>query len=91
MCSSTVQLHDSIDSRRACSSVSFCDHKDPIQSLFIKKIFLVYAEKGLSRKAVQNWTEKLSEKHIKVAYDARPGRPVEIATEATVQRVKELI
>jgi transposase len=45
----------------------------------------------LSRKAVHNWVEKFYQGHSKVADDARPGRPVEIATEATVQRVEELI
>jgi hypothetical protein len=34
---------------------------------------------------------KFSQGHSKVADDARPCRPVEIATEATVQRVEELI
>jgi transposase len=45
----------------------------------------------LSRKTVHNWVEKFSQGRSKVADDARPGRPVEIATEATVQRVEELI
>jgi hypothetical protein len=45
----------------------------------------------LSRKAVPNWIEKFRQGRSKVADDARPGRPVEIATEATVQRVEELI
>jgi fructose/tagatose bisphosphate aldolase len=36
---------------------------------------------------VEKFTQGLS----KVADDAGPGRPVEIATEATVQRVEELI
>jgi transposase len=54
-------------------------------------IFPVYGGKCLSRKAVQNWVKKFSQRRSKVADDARPGRPVEIATEATVQRVEDLI
>jgi hypothetical protein len=54
-----------------------------------KEMFSVYGGKCLSRKAVPNWVEKFSQGLSKVADDARPGRPVEIATEATVlQRVK---
>jgi transposase len=45
----------------------------------------------LPRKAVHNLVEKFSQGRSKVADDARPGRPVELATEATVQRVEELI
>jgi transposase len=56
-----------------------------------KEIFLVYGRKCLSRKAVHNWVDKFSHGHLKVADDARPGRPVEIATEATLQAVEELI
>jgi transposase len=56
-----------------------------------KEMFPVYSAKCLSRKVVQNWVEKFSQERSKVADNARPGRPVEIATEATVQRVEELI
>jgi hypothetical protein len=45
----------------------------------------------LSRKALHNWVEKLSQECSKVADDARPCLPVEIAREATVQRLEELI
>jgi hypothetical protein len=45
-------------------------------------MFLLYGGKCLSRKAVHNCVEKLSQGRLKVADDARPGRPVEIATEA---------
>jgi transposase len=44
-----------------------------------------------SRKAVHNWAKKFSQRRSKVVNDALPGRPVEIAREATVQRVEELI
>jgi transposase len=45
----------------------------------------------LSRKAVHNWVKKFPHGYSKVADDARPGHPVEIATEAIVQWVEELI
>jgi hypothetical protein len=54
-------------------------------------MFPVYSGKCLSRKAVHIWVEKFSQGRSKVADDALPGRPVENATEATVQRVEELI
>jgi transposase len=55
------------------------------------EMFPVYGGKSLSRKVVQNWVEKFSQGRSKVADDVRPGRPVEIVTEATVQQVEELI
>jgi transposase len=55
------------------------------------EIFPVYGGKYLSRKAVHNWVKKFSQVRSKVADDARLGGPVETATEATVQRVEELI
>jgi hypothetical protein len=55
-----------------------------------KEMSPVYIGKCLSRKAVHSWVEKFCQEHSKVI-DAQPGRPVEIATEATVQRVEELI
>jgi transposase len=45
----------------------------------------------LARKAVHNWVEKFSQGRSKVADNARPSRPVEIVTEATVHWVEELI
>jgi transposase len=56
-----------------------------------KEIFPVYGGKCLSHKAVHNWLQKFSQERSKVADDARQGCPVEIATEATVQCVEELI
>jgi hypothetical protein len=56
-----------------------------------KDMFSVYAGKCLSRKAVSIWVEKFSQGCSKVADDARPGRFAEIVTEATSQRVEELI
>jgi hypothetical protein len=48
-----------------------------------KEMFPVYGGKCLSRKAAHNWVEKFSKGRSKVADDARPGRPIEIATETT--------
>jgi hypothetical protein len=55
------------------------------------EIFPAYGGKFLSHKAFHNWIEKFSQRRSKIAYDGRPGRPVEIATEAIVQPVEELI
>jgi transposase len=54
-------------------------------------MFPVYGGKCLSHKAVHNWVKKFSEGRSKVADDARPGRPIEIAKEETVQQVEEFI
>jgi hypothetical protein len=56
-----------------------------------KEMFPVYGGKCLTHKTVHNLVEKFFQGRSKVADDARPGRPVETATEATVQRVEELI
>jgi transposase len=56
-----------------------------------KEMFSVYGGKCLSRKAVHNWLDKFCQGPSKVSDDAQPGRPVQIATEAAVQRVEELI
>jgi hypothetical protein len=56
-----------------------------------KEIFPVYGGMCLLSKAVHKWVEKFSQGRSKYADDAQLGRPVEIATEATVQRVEELI
>jgi hypothetical protein len=55
-----------------------------------KEKFFIYDRKFLLRKSVQNCVEKFSQGRLKIADDARPVRPVEIATEATVQWVEEL-
>jgi hypothetical protein len=49
-----------------------------------KEMFPVYGGKCLSHRAVPNLVEKFSQRRSKVADGARPGRPVEIPTEATV-------
>jgi hypothetical protein len=56
-----------------------------------EEMFPAYGGKCLSHKAVHNLVEKFSQGRSKVADDARPVRPVEIATEATVQRVEVFI
>jgi hypothetical protein len=56
-----------------------------------KEMFPVYGRKFLSRKAFHDWVKKFSQGRSKVADDVRPGRLVDIATEATVQRVEEWI
>jgi hypothetical protein len=55
------------------------------------EIFSVYGGKCLSRKAFHSCVEKFSQGHSEVADDTRLDRPVEIATEATVEMVEELI
>jgi hypothetical protein len=55
------------------------------------EMFPVYSGKCLSCKVVHNWAEKFSQGCLKVADDGQTGRPVEIATEATMQQVEELI
>jgi hypothetical protein len=54
-------------------------------------MFPVYSGKCLSHKVVHNWVKKFSQGRSKVADDAQPGRPVVIATKATVQWVEKLI
>jgi hypothetical protein len=50
-----------------------------------REIFPAYGGKCLLCKAVHNRVEKFSPGRSKVADEARPGSPVETATEATVQ------
>jgi hypothetical protein len=49
-----------------------------------KEMFPVYGGKCLSHKSVQNWVEKFSQGHSKVADDARPGAEV---AKTTVKRL----
>jgi hypothetical protein len=48
-----------------------------------KEMFPVYDGKCLLRKEAHNWVEKFSQGRSEIADDARPGRPVETATEAS--------
>jgi hypothetical protein len=54
-------------------------------------MFPVYGGKCFPCEAVHEWVKTFSQGRSKVTNDARPGHPVEIATEATVQQVEELI
>jgi transposase len=56
-----------------------------------KEMCPVYGGKCLSHKAVHNWVEKFCQEHSKVTDEAKPGHPVEIATEATVQWMEQVI
>jgi transposase len=56
-----------------------------------KEIFPVYDGQCLSPKAVHSWVQKFSQRRSEVTDDVRPGRPVQTATEAAVQRVEEMI
>jgi hypothetical protein len=78
-------------SKKGQSSVASFVGKRTQWKGYSQKMFPVYGGKCLSRKAVHKRVEKFSQERSKVADDNSPGRPVEIATEATVQRVEELI
>jgi hypothetical protein len=54
-------------------------------------MFRVYGGKCFLCKAVHSWIEKLTQGRSKFADDGRLCHPVEIATEATVQWMEELI
>jgi hypothetical protein len=56
-----------------------------------KEMFSIYGGKCLSWKAFHNWVDKFPQGLSKVTDDARLGHPVEIVTEATLQRVEESI
>jgi hypothetical protein len=68
-----------------------CGQKNSVTTIFIKKYFLFTVGRVLFLNAVDNWVKKLSQGRSKLTDVARPGHPVEIATEATVQWMKELI
>jgi hypothetical protein len=53
-----------------------------------KEMLPVYGGRCSSREAVNNFVDKFSQGSSKFADDVRPGRPVDIAIEATVQRVE---
>ena len=48
-------------------------------------------EHCLSRQAVHNWLQKFSEGRTSIEDERRAGRPVEIATPETLQRVEDII
>jgi hypothetical protein len=54
----------------------FCEEKNSMQRIFIKKCFLFMVGSVSSCKAVHNWVKKFSQGRSKVADDARPGAEV---------------
>jgi hypothetical protein len=70
--------------------VRFYGRKDSMQRIFIKKCFLFTM--GSVHRVRRFTTGSIkSQGRSEAANDARPGRPLEIATEAAVERVEELI
>jgi hypothetical protein len=67
------------------------EEQSSVVHCFVGKRFPVYGGKCLSHRAVHNWVKKFLQGRWKIADDDLPDRPVEIATEATVQQVEELI
>jgi hypothetical protein len=102
--SNTARLHDSLGYRPecACSEAGFSSQDgDRVKSVLPKSdvVLCVFCGKGLNVKdmfavesvcRVKRFTAG-SRNFLKDVDDARPGRPAEVATEATVQRVVELI
>ena len=56
-----------------------------------KEMLPVYADKCLPRKTVYSWVKMFLQGRSKIVDEVRSGRPVEIATDASVQRVEEMI
>ena len=56
-----------------------------------KEMLPMYGEHCLSRRAVHNWVQKFSEGRAIIEDEHRVGRPAEIATPATLQRVEDII
>jgi len=56
-----------------------------------KEMLPMYGEHCLSRQAVHNWVQKFSEGRTSIEDEHRAGRPVEIATPETLQRVEDII
>jgi transposase len=56
-----------------------------------KEMLPMYGEHCLSCQAVHNWVQKFSEGRTSIEDEHRVGRPVEIATPATLQRVEDNI
>ena len=56
-----------------------------------KETLHTYGEHCLSRQAVHNWVQRFSEGRTSIEDEHRVGRPVEIATPVTLQRVEDII
>jgi hypothetical protein len=65
----------------------FCGKNNSMQRIIVQKCFLHKVGSICGVNSVDNFSQGRSI----VTHDARPGRPVEIETEASVQRVEELI
>jgi hypothetical protein len=76
---------------RAALSCAFLWAKTLNKKIVNKEMLSVYGEKCLSRKGVRNWVQKFSRGSSKVADDVRPGRPVQIGPDTTLQKVEVLI
>jgi hypothetical protein len=87
----TTVLEECITEEQRSVVLFFCGQKNSMQKEFMKKYLLFFGRKCLSHKAVHNCSEKFSQRRLKFTDDARPSRSAETATEATVQRVEELI
>jgi hypothetical protein len=76
---------------KQCSHVRFLWTEGVNLKDIHSEIFPLYGWKCLSCKAVHNWVETFSQGRSKVADDALPRPHVEVATEASVKRLEELI
>jgi len=56
-----------------------------------KEMLPMYSEHCLSRQTVHSWVQKFSEGQTSIEDEHRAGRPVEIATPETLQRVEDII
>jgi hypothetical protein len=56
-----------------------------------KEMLPMYGEHCLSRQAVHNWVQKFSDWRTSIEDEHRTGRPVDIATPETLQRVEYII
>ena len=56
-----------------------------------KEMLPMYGEHCLSHQAIHNWVQKFSEGWTSIEDEHQAGRPVEIATPETLQRVEDII
>jgi hypothetical protein len=76
--------------QRAVFCSFFCGQKESMCRIFVKKFFK-FMVGSVCRMKLFTTGSKNSRGLLKVADDACPGRPIEIATDATVLKVEELI
>ena len=69
----------------------FCGQKKMEAKDIYKEMLPMYGEHCLSSQAVHNWVQKFSEGWTSIEDEHRAGRPVEIATPETLQRVEDII